>query len=80
MMAKVVYDEMIDIARDYLGPAAGRFISSQIEFHLKMEPDQINLSDIPKLESWLRVSLAMISDDESSINEFVERLMKMSKS
>ena len=77
MMTRLLYDEMINIAQDYLGPAAGRFMSGQIQSHLGIEPTQITPEDIAKLEDWLRVSLALISTDTASINDFVSRIMQL---
>lgn len=77
MMTRILYDEIINVAQDYLGPAAGRFMSSQIQSHLGIEPSQVRSEDIAKLEDWLRVSLSLISNDTASINDFINRLMQL---
>lgn len=73
-----VYNEVIDITRDYLGPATERFLNRQIIFHLNKEPRQLTDKDIPKLAEWVKVSIAILSEDRKMVDEFSKRIMSLS--
>ena len=72
-----VYNNAILITRDYLGPATERFLDRQITFHLKKKPEQLTSEDIPKLAEWVKVSIAILTDDRKMVDEFNERIMSL---
>lgn len=76
-MAKSLYNELVSIAEDYLGPAAPRFMARQIEFHLEKKPSEVTRRDIAPLEGWVRVSLALLTEDKQMANEFAMRVAKV---
>ena len=77
----MIYDNAIKIASDYLGPAAKRFIDRQIVAHLsKANPEDLNENDIPKFVEWVRVSLSLLTEDQSIIDECVKRIKSLVKS
>lgn len=69
-----LYDRVVDVTRDYLGPAADRFIARQIASHLRKEPEQLTKADMTKLINWLKLSMAFLTDDERLIARYVEEL------
>ena len=79
MAAGSVYKQVSDITRDYLGPATERFLDRQITFHLKKDPRRLTTDDIPKLAEWVKVSIAILTDDRSTVDEFSSRINKLAK-
>ncbi len=73
-MAPTLYRKTVAIAEDYLGPAAERFMSRQIRFHLQKEPEEITPADLAKLEEWFKVALALLTDDRDVVAEFAARI------
>lgn len=78
-MASSVYEQAVAIASDYLGPAAERFLCRQIEFHLKKRPEQLVKADIPKLAEWVKVSIAILTEDRQMVDKFTKRIMNLAK-
>lgn len=76
-MSQTVCDEVIEITEDYLGPAADRFIKRQITFHLGKSPEQLQRSEIPKLTEWVKVSLALLTDDKAMVDKCEIELLKL---
>jgi hypothetical protein len=76
-MTLTTYDEVVNITKDYLGPAAERFISKQVTFHLKKEPQELAKTDLPKLTEWIRVSIALLTEDSKMVDDCVGRISKL---
>ena len=77
-MTKTIYSQVVSIAQEYLGPAAERFVSRNVAFHLEKKPDQLTSKDLPKLSEWMKVSLAMLTEDKSMVDDFEKRILKIS--
>jgi hypothetical protein len=73
-VSDTLYAEVVSITEQYLGPAAPRFITRQIAFHLGKDPHQLNHQDIPKLVEWTRVTLAMLTEDKDIVEEYACRV------
>ncbi len=69
-----LYETVIDIAEDYFGPAAPRFVGRLINNHLHKAPEQITTKDLPELVTWSKLTVAMLTDDKDAIEEFSSRL------
>lgn len=74
---KSLHDQLVDIISDYLGPAGERFVDRQIEFHLKKKPDKIVTKDLAQLSEWVKVSVALLTDDATTVDELVGRINKL---
>lgn len=72
-------EEAIVITKEYLGPAAGRFINKQISFHLEKDPADLTPQDIPKLVEWVNISLALLTEDKRMVEECSGRLAGLTK-
>ncbi len=72
-----LYNEVVAITEDYLGPAAERFISRQIQFHLGKQPSELAREDMPKLIEWVKVSLALLTGDAEMLADFETRVAKI---
>ncbi|HSX43979.1 MAG TPA: hypothetical protein VLE69_01605 [Candidatus Saccharimonadales bacterium] len=74
-----LYNSIVDITQDYLGPAAGRFIDRQISNHLGKQPTLIKPEDMTKLTEWLRVAMSILTDDQSLISDYFARIDGLTK-
>lgn len=74
-----LYDSVIQITTDYLGPAAGRFIDRQIENHLQKQPQDLRKKDLDVLINWSKVAIALLTEDKAVVDEFSRRLAKLGK-
>ena len=75
-----LYQQILAITEDYLGPAAQRFIDRQIESHFGKRPDQITPKELDALIGWVKISLSMITSNNGAIAEYADRLAKLKKS
>jgi hypothetical protein len=73
------YDSVTEIASDYFGPAASRYVSRIIVNHLGKSPTQLRHKDIPELVNWIKLTLAVVTDDMNLVEEFVARLKTLSR-
>lgn len=69
-----LYQEVVEIAEDYLGPASRRFIDRQIANHLHKEPEEITPQDLKSLINWIEAVTALLTQDKKVIQEFTGRL------
>ena len=76
---QTIQEQVIDISRDYLGPAADRFINRQIRNHLRKNPERLAKKDLVELISWIKVAMAILTDDDKIVNEYVRHLHKLTK-
>jgi len=72
-----IYRKAVQITTDYLGPAAERFIYRQITFHLRKEPQFLTKEDIPQLAEWVKVSIAILTEDKKMVDDFTKRILKL---
>lgn len=79
MPAKNLKDQIIAVSQDYLGPASERFIDRQVSMHLNKDLDDITKADLVKLVDWIRLSFALLTNDSRLVDEYVERLLKITK-
>lgn len=77
MVAANLTSQVIAITQEYLGPASERFVHRLISFHLKKPPDQLAPADLPKLVSWIKVSLGLLTDDRTMVDECEQNLLKL---
>jgi hypothetical protein len=70
---------VIDISREYLGPAAERFVNRQISVHLKKEPQNLTKKDLPKLVDWVRLAFALLTNDSALVDEYIGKLLAVAK-
>ncbi len=79
IVAMALYDEVVDLARIYLGPAAKRFVDRQIKGHLEIESDRLTLSDLDELATWCYTSSKILMNDMKA-REFSDRVKALSSS
>jgi hypothetical protein len=69
-----IFEQLVLITEDYLGPAARRFISRQISFHLDKQPEEVTIEDIPSLTEWTTVTLALLTKDKNIVAEYSQKM------
>jgi hypothetical protein len=74
---KQLYDEVVTITEDFLGPAAKRFIDRQIESHLDKSPENLTTADLEKLIDWSSIAIAHLTDNASLVRQFTGNLQKL---
>lgn len=78
-MTNELFDQVVAITEDYLGPAAPRFVTRQVSFHLGKTPEELEAGDIPKLVEWTKATLALLTDDKSMVQDFAAKVMALAK-
>lgn len=76
-MKNSIHREVVVATRPYLGPAAERFVERQIHFHLKKEPEELTKEDIPKLAEWIKVSIAILTEDKRMVDSFDNSIKRL---
>jgi hypothetical protein len=76
-MTEELYRQVTTITEEYLGPAAERFVSRQITFHLGKEPQELTGEDLPKLIEWTKVTLGLLTEDRTMIEEYALKMNKL---
>ena len=74
MTNKSLYDEVVAITYDYLGPAADRFVVRQIRSHLQKDPHELQPQDLDRLIDWIRLAMRLISNDVKVIDHYIADL------
>jgi hypothetical protein len=77
MTAKTLADQVIDITQEYLGPAADRFVTRLIRSEVKKEASELKKDDIKKLSEWIKVSLGLLTEDKSIVDECERKILKL---
>lgn len=73
----VLYEQVVKVTNVYLGPAADRFITRQIENHLDKPPEQMSKDDLLQLIDWIRVAMSLITEDSDIVEEYTEQLKQL---
>jgi hypothetical protein len=69
-----LYDQIVVITAEYLGPAAERFLYRQVTNHLGIPPTALNKRDLEKLLTWIRLAMIILTNDEQLVGEYMEQL------
>jgi hypothetical protein len=72
-----LFDQVVDVTEEYLGPAAQRFVARQVSFHLGKNPEELVPNDIPQLVEWSQATLAMLTSDKDMIEEFATKVTEL---
>lgn len=73
-MSNELFEKVVAITEEYLGPAAPRFVVRQITFHLGKAPAELVPEDIPKLVEWARATLALLTDDTKIVHDYADKV------
>ncbi|HVI60686.1 MAG TPA: hypothetical protein VM535_00865 [Candidatus Saccharimonadales bacterium] len=72
-----LYDQVVQVTRVYLGPAADRFIARQVQNHLGKDPSELSVKDLTKLIDWIQISVSLLTEDAEVIDEYISQLRKL---
>lgn len=74
-----LYLEVVQITQDFLGPASERFVTRQIKTHINKEPSELTHEDLVKLAEWLKVSIALLTEDDKMVSSYTENILKLAE-
>ncbi len=74
-----LYDEVVRITNVYLGPAADRFMSRQVENHLHKDPMDLTQDDLSSLIVWIKVSVSLLTEDSGIVDEYIAKLNDLAR-
>jgi hypothetical protein len=69
-----LYDNVVTITYNYLGPAADRFVARQIRSHLQKDPGELQRKDLRQLIDWIQLAMRLISSDGDMIDRYIQDL------
>ena len=72
-----LYDEVIAVTDDYLGPAAERFVARQITTHLHKSPEKLTRTDLRKLIDWIKLAISLLTDDVEAVDKYIDSLTRL---
>ena len=75
--ASTLYDEVVSITAEYLGPAADRFVVRQIRNHLQKNPTELKHKDLTRLIDWIQLAMRLISDDRAVVDNYIADLEQL---
>lgn len=78
--SKSLYQQVIVISAEYLGPSAERFISRQVANHLRKDPAKLTKRDIPELTKWVKITFSLLTNDQELVEAFVQDLESLAAS
>lgn len=76
-MSKSLYQQVVSVTQEYLGPAAERFVDRLIGAHLNKEPEQLTTKDLQKLSQWIKVSLGLLTNDRHLVDECEKKILSL---
>jgi hypothetical protein len=74
-----LYDEVVGITYQYLGPAADRFVSRQMQNHLNKEPEQLLQKDLNDLIVWFCLAMGILSEEPKVVKQFEAELKELTR-
>lgn len=72
-----LYDQVVQITNVYLGPAADRFISRQVQNHLDKPPESMTREDLAELIDWIKVAVSLLTEDSEIVEEYAGKLQQL---
>lgn len=74
-----LYEQVVNVTMEYLGPATERFITRQIKTHIGKEPEDLTEDDLEKLVDWIKLAIALLTEDNKMVDDFSRSLLELSK-
>ncbi|GAC1501321.1 MAG: hypothetical protein NVS1B10_05460 [Candidatus Saccharimonadales bacterium] len=72
-----LYTKLEGITTRYLDVSANRFISKQLEHHLKKPAHLLTASDLLKQLDWIQVVASLLTDNDARIEQYIIELKKL---
>ena len=74
-----LFNQVVEVTKDFMGPASEQFVARQMQTHLKKKPDQLDEEDLEELARWIKVSVAILTDDTEAIRKYSENIVSLNK-
>lgn len=74
-----LYNQIVKITEDYIGPAAKQFIDNHIQNHFAISPSNLSYKDMPELIEWIKISMSYLTSNTALIEDYVQRLSDISQ-
>jgi hypothetical protein len=71
-----LYDQVVSLAKPYLGLVTEQFVARQCTAHLKTEPQALTAAQLPELAKWVEISGALVMD-KAKAAELKEKILKL---
>ena len=68
-----LFDSALEVAKQYMGPAAEKFMNRQIKEHLGIEPANLTADKLPELATWC-ISSGKLVMGEDKAKEFAGKI------
>jgi hypothetical protein len=75
----LLYDQVVKITYEYLGPAADRFVTRQIRNHLGKSPEHLRKADLKDLIAWINLAMSLLSEDKNLVQRYIADLRALTK-
>lgn len=72
-----LYEKVVSITDELLGPAADRFVTRQISGHLHKDPHELDKRDLKVLIDWVGLAMSVLSEDEKLVRKYVRNLKNL---
>jgi uncharacterized protein YegL len=79
MRQNSLYEEVVHVTYEYLGPAADRFVARQIRNHLQKDPGELKQKDLRKLIEWIQLAMRLVSSDSRIIDRYITELQSLAQ-
>jgi hypothetical protein len=73
-----LYDDVVTIAKTYIGPAGQQFIDRQLTTHLNLKPTDLTGANLADLSKWCFTSGRLIIDSNQA-TEFSDKVKALAK-
>jgi hypothetical protein len=73
----LLYEQVASITEDYFGPAAPRYIERLISTRFHKPAAELKPEDMPELIEWVRLSMAVLTEQERAIDDITSRLSSL---
>ena len=71
-----LYDDVVSIAKNYMGPAADKFMSRQLNTHLGVAPASMGKQHLDDLAKWVFTSGKTLMDTAKA-QDFSDKIKKL---
>ncbi|HVW23089.1 MAG TPA: hypothetical protein VHB51_01205 [Candidatus Saccharimonadales bacterium] len=75
----LLYNKVVEITQDFLGPASEQFITRQIKAHLNKDPEDLRPKDLEELSRWIKISIALLTEDGKMVESYASSIMALAK-
>ncbi len=72
-----LYNSVVAVVQEYLGPASHRFVDRQIRNHLHKEPKQLEASDLSTLVDWIKIATAFLTNDANLVYDLGQDILQL---